>query len=451
MSDYSDDEMVLDDEEGSYSEAEEDQEDYSEFDAPILTGPPKPFRCVCAADLHAMQATDVKRVADTLAFPPGEAAVLLRSFKWDCERLISAYFENSESVLATAGVCEPSKRPVYDAQAAEPFTCPICLESVTTYSALGCGHKACTPCFREYVERKIDDDGTASIHARCPSVKCNVQLTEPLVCALVSEQQHTRFALYLEQSYVDENARLEWCPAPQCTHAILAAHALERAPLSGAHRVTCDCGARFCFSCRRDDHSPATCTQLQTWLVKCKDDSETFNWLQANTRTCPVCKTAIEKNGGCNHMSCKKCQHEWCWVCAGPWKDHSGQRARGAAERRAERARGDDSSRRCVRTASASTPRRCPPRPADPRAACLLSQATSTRATSSRSRRTTRPSARTRARRRLSATCTTTRATSTTTRRSSSSRTRARRWRPRSTRCSSSATTRGSTSSMSKT
>jgi len=46
----------------------------------------------------------------------------------------------------------------------------------------------------------------------------------------------------------------------------------------------------------------------------------------ANTKACPKCGTSIEKNGGCNHMTCKRstCKHEFCWVCEGPWKDHSG-------------------------------------------------------------------------------------------------------------------------------
>ena len=29
-------------------------------------------------------------------------------------------------------------------------------------------------------------------------------------------------------------------------------------------------------------------------------------WLAANTKRCPQCQTATEKNEGCNHMTCKK-------------------------------------------------------------------------------------------------------------------------------------------------
>ena len=35
---------------------------------------------------------------------------------------------------------------------------------------------------------------------------------------------------------------------------------------------------RFCFDCMLDDHRPCTCDDLKRWLIKCKDDSETYNW-----------------------------------------------------------------------------------------------------------------------------------------------------------------------------
>jgi hypothetical protein len=45
-------------------------------------------------------------------------------------------------------------------------------------------------------------------------------------------------------------------------------------------------------------------------MKKCADDSETSNWISAHTKECSKCNSTIEKNGGCNHMSCKKCKYE---------------------------------------------------------------------------------------------------------------------------------------------
>jgi hypothetical protein len=41
------------------------------------------------------------------------------------------------------------------------------------------------------------------------------------------------------------------------------------------------------------------------WRQKIQDDSETNNWLAANTKPCPKCGKPVEKNGGCNLVVCK--------------------------------------------------------------------------------------------------------------------------------------------------
>ena len=36
-------------------------------------------------------------------------------------------------------------------------------------------------------------------------------------------------------------------------------------------------------------------------------------------KRCPKCKVYLDKNGGCNHFTCRACRHEFCWDCGKPW------------------------------------------------------------------------------------------------------------------------------------
>ena len=86
--------------------------------------------------------------------------------------------------------------------------------------------------------------------------------------------------------------------------------------------VLCKCGEAFCLSCSEEDHVPANCSQVYSWNEKEKSDSENLGWIKANTKPCPKCGTNIEKNQGCNHMTCSKCSYGFCWLCLVEWSKH---------------------------------------------------------------------------------------------------------------------------------
>merc|ERR1719331_1111481 len=91
---------------------------------------------------------------------------------------------------------------------------------------------------------------------------------------------------------------------------------------AGVKNVRCGpggCGCTFCFKCGEEAHEPSSCSELVSWVEKCQNESETANWILANTKRCPKCQTRIEKNQGCNHMSCSQCKYEFCWMCMGDW------------------------------------------------------------------------------------------------------------------------------------
>ena len=72
---------------------------------------------------------------------------------------------------------------------------------------------------------------------------------------------------------------------------------------------------------------PIDCEMMENWLEKIKtDDTSKASdiWVARNTKKCPSCKSPVNKNGGCNHMTCGICRHEFCWLCLLDVNAHGG-------------------------------------------------------------------------------------------------------------------------------
>ncbi|KAK4056809.1 hypothetical protein OIO90_002058 [Microbotryomycetes sp. JL221] len=266
------------------------------------------------------QMKSIDYVTDMLHLKPESAAVLLRHFAWKKDKLIEAYMEDSETTLTKAGIHETGTQPRIKRM--RGFTCQVCYNDDDDQEtlALSCDHRYCRECYSHYLQSKIVDEGE-SRRIQCMNSKCAVIVDEKTVELLVSTDALAKYRKLLNRTYVDDNSHLRWCPAPNCENAIECSVAPRQLDLV-IPTVHCDCGHTFCFGCGQNDHRPCCCPIVKRWLKKCADDSETSNWISANTKECTKCHSTIEKNGGCNHMTCRKCKWEFCWVCLGPWSEH---------------------------------------------------------------------------------------------------------------------------------
>ena len=285
------------------------------------------FVCLTEADIIAEQNKEISEVSEVLSVSSSAAITLLKYFKWDRDRLMTSYFDNPNGVLQKAGVGagslsmdEPIVVNVKEEKkecVQEEFECSICVFTVNKdeiYEIAPCGHSFCLDCWDRYLTLHIAE-GQAYIN--CPHINCLSLVQEPTVKAIVSDDTYKKYCQFFMKSFVEDNDKVKWCPAPGCGNAVTS---------DMIHRgatVQCHCGYRFCFKCSEEAHQPATCEQIKLWKKKCQDESETNNWIAANTQECPKCQLPTEKNGGCNHMVCRQCKHEYCWVCAKEWKGHN--------------------------------------------------------------------------------------------------------------------------------
>ncbi|KPI34922.1 E3 ubiquitin-protein ligase dbl4 [Cyphellophora attinorum] len=327
---HSEDELELDEgtqdsEVGSIDGDFEPEDGSFGYDKDYLTNPAKPyeieFKVLDPQEIKAQQDKQFEEVSSVLELPPEQTAILLRHMRWNKEKLLESYMEDPERVLEAAGLgltfaAAPQTKTV------PGFECEICYEdgpSLQTY-AMKCGHRYCADCYTQYLTQKVKEDGEAA-RIECPKDGCTRMVDAKSLRLLVTPEIQARYDVLLTRTYVDDKENLKWCPAPDCEYAIdcpVKKRDLNRI----VPTVRCSKQHAFCFGCTLADHLPAPCALVKKWMKKCEDDSETSNWISANTKECPKCNSTIEKNGGCNHMTCRKCKHEFCWMCMGPWSEH---------------------------------------------------------------------------------------------------------------------------------
>ncbi|XP_068320194.1 probable E3 ubiquitin-protein ligase ARI1 isoform X1 [Pyrus communis] len=336
------------DEEYYYSDQDSlDVIENEDSDLPWILPKGPTTKVITKESLLTAQKEDLRRVMDLLFLREHHARTLLIHHRWDVEKLFAVYVEKGKSWLfAEAGVTVVDHQDLDPSPPNSPVMCAICMEDVPSNETtkMDCGHCFCNSCWTEHFVVKINEGQSKRI--RCMAHKCNAICDEAVVRNLVSKrhpQLAEKFDRFLLESYIEDNKRVKWCPStPHCGNAI-------RVEDDQFCEIECSCGLQFCFSCLLKAHSPCSCLMWELWAKKCRDESETVNWITVHTKPCPKCHKPVEKNGGCNLVSCI-CGQAFCWLCGGAtgrdhtWSSiagHSCGRYKEDKEKNAERAKRD--------------------------------------------------------------------------------------------------------------
>ncbi|MCJ1390157.1 hypothetical protein MMC18_003015 [Xylographa bjoerkii] len=85
-----------------------------------------------------------------------------------------------------------------------------------------------------------------------------------------------------------------------------------------------DCGYKMCYVHQRPWHEGQTCSQYDYALSHReqweRENAASLALIESSFTACPQCGIRIEKNKGCDHMTCTHCRFEFCWQCLSPYE-----------------------------------------------------------------------------------------------------------------------------------
>ena len=177
--------------------------------------------------------------------------------------------------------------------------------------------------------------------------RCGLPLRLDTIEACCSAEAYRRFLDFRADRFVQTGTlagTLRRCPAPRCDYAFEPAAGPSSQPFACPK-----CRGAFCLSCaaHSGDDGPAhpgrTCAAQAARLVEEAGERRRLEeWQAANAggeealgalmreegwRRCPKCATPIARDAGCDHMTCRACRCNFCYVC-GKW-DPARPEARG--------------------------------------------------------------------------------------------------------------------------
>lgn len=196
-------------------------------------------------------------------------------------------------------------------------TCQVCYEQkiVSLYNqpiSQQCRHSErtiCSECIYQHVKAAFQKMCTDDVH--CPEPDCKIILNYETIKKILLNANDTelfeRYDRFSLEHQLERMPKFIWC-TNGCGSGQLADHSSEN------NIVTCaECGKKSCFTHRTKLHEGLTCENYDEQTDPNRRTTE--QWLAQNAKHCPNCKSLIEKNSGCDHMTCTQCHFQFCWAC----------------------------------------------------------------------------------------------------------------------------------------
>ncbi|KAF1366134.1 hypothetical protein EJ07DRAFT_150589 [Lizonia empirigonia] len=155
--------------------------------------------------------------------------------------------------------------------------------------------------------RALESNGW--LQAMCPGDECHNFLTYDMIRTCATPAVFEQYDAFIARSALSSNPNFQWCRAEGCnsgqiqdgssnTFACVACHAW----FCIAHEVPC----HFHETCREYDARMQEQKKREDQVGRAEQEEASLQAVEQLTKKCPreTCGSPIEKNGGCNQMTC---------------------------------------------------------------------------------------------------------------------------------------------------
>lgn len=214
---------------------------------------------------------------------------------------------------------------------AETRECQSCLEALPVAEFGGpprdaeCNHgeiSFCTNCFEQHIIASVESSPLDQIP--CPELDCPATLGYEQMRLYAPLRIFHRYSAYINEAALAGMRGYMECSDVNCENSVI----LEASDLP---YMRCDaCGQRTCTTCRTPWHDGFSHQENMDNIqrdeerraaTRANQEVESQRVVERISKACPNqdCGARIRRAGGCNHMTCPRCRHQFCWDCLAPW------------------------------------------------------------------------------------------------------------------------------------
>ncbi|KAF2501288.1 hypothetical protein BU16DRAFT_451626, partial [Lophium mytilinum] len=199
--------------------------------------------------------------------------------------------------------------------------CIICTESKsarhfpTRLPTAACTHDAqtCTRCLRQWITSEFESKVWDQID--CP--ECRERMHYEDMAQLAPSSVFRKYDRLSTKAALEAIPGFRWCTSKNCTSGQVHSSGYE------SPKFECvACRRRYCVVHNRRWHEGETCAEFDyrtDGTQKREEEKASEKLIRETAKKCPGCKGKVEKMSGCDHMTCSKCRHQFCWICLAPF------------------------------------------------------------------------------------------------------------------------------------